>query len=284
MAQSVLLRYWVQTHFRRSRYTIPVRYTRVMSSWPLENFSENGIAVAKGVFSLDEIATLEREFDRIVAQISESGEDINARWSGPEMDKMGASDSVVIHTHNVQQYSAAWMRALMSDSFLDLAEVLLGPDIVLHHTKLFQKPGEKGAPFPMHQDWGYFPTLKNSMLAAVVHVSAATDEMGCLRAYPGTHKLGRLQGAMGGTDVLLRDYPIEGSTPLEAEPGDVVFFHYCTIHGSLPNRSDKVRKTVLVQLHSGEDDVEAGNTHPNERLCLRGWNSAMTRETANRGF
>ena len=35
-------------------------------------------------------------------------------------------------------------------------ERLFGDDVILHHSKLFQKPAEQGAPFPMHQDWAYF--------------------------------------------------------------------------------------------------------------------------------
>lgn len=251
-----------------------------MSSLRAE-FETHGFALAESVFSGSQLSDLEGDFDRIVAQITASGENVNATWSGPEMERLGAQNTVVVHTHNVQQYSAIWLNAMMSRPFLDAVEHLLGPNIVLHHSKLFQKPGEKGAPFPMHQDWGYFPTRKDTMLAAIIHVSAATDQMGCLRVYPGTHKLGRVEGAMGSTEVLFKHYPIENATPIEAEPGDVLFFHYCLIHGSMPNRSPAVRKTVLVQMHAGDDDVEPGCTHPNERLCLRGWNSAMTRETAN---
>ena len=166
--------------------------------------------------------------------------------------------------------------------FLDVAEAILGPNIILHHSKLFQKPAELGAPFPMHQDWQYFPSLKDSMMAAVIHVSAATDEMGCLRVYPKSHRLGRLEQSSGQAESeMLRRFPIEGATPLEAEPGDVVFFHYCTVHGSMPNRSDRPRKTVLVQLYAGDDEIEPGNAHPDERLALRGWNSRITRSKAN---
>ncbi|MBS1724294.1 MAG: phytanoyl-CoA dioxygenase family protein [Armatimonadetes bacterium] len=251
-----------------------------MSS-PRDFFSQNGYYMARRIFTGDQLAAMQKDFDRIVAQIVASGEDVNARWAGPEMEKMGAAGTVVLHTHNVQQYSAAWLRAFLDDAFLEAAGEHLGPDIVLHHSKLFQKPAEQGAPFPMHQDWGYFPTLKDTMLAAIVHVSHATDEMGCLRVYPGSHKEGRMEGAMGGTERLLRDFPIEGATPLEAEPGDVLFFHYCLVHGSMPNRSNQVRKTVLVQMHAGDDDVEPGCTHPNERLVLRGWNHYATRELAN---
>ncbi len=245
-------------------------------------FSEQGYYLAPGVFSSAEIADLERGFDRIVAQLAASGEDVNAIWSGPEMERIADPSMVVVHTHNVQQYSAVWMKALLHEGFLDVAAAILGEDVVLHHTKLFQKPAERGAPFPMHQDWAYFPTELDTMVAAIIHVSDATDAMGCLRVYPGTHKLGRLADSDGQAgDEFVRRFPLEGAVPLPAKAGDVLFFDYRTVHGPLPNRSDRVRKTVLVQLHSGQDDVEPGVTHPNERLALRGWNHRASRSRAN---
>lgn len=249
-----------------------------------EQFERDGFYLAKGVFSRDETRELEAEFDRIVAQLAASGEDLNARWSGPEVDRLSDSSTVVLHTHNVQQYSAVWLRALLHERFLAVVREILGNDIVLHHTKLFQKPAEKGAPFPMHQDWAYFPTAKDTMMAGIIHVSDATDEMGCLRVYPGSHQKGRMDESDGQhQSEFLRRFPIEGSTPLPASGGDVLFFDYRLVHGSLPNRSDRVRKTVLVQLHSGDDRVEPGVSHPNERLVLSGWNYAATRSSANSG-
>ncbi|HEY0866248.1 MAG TPA: phytanoyl-CoA dioxygenase family protein [Fimbriimonas sp.] len=245
-------------------------------------FSENGYYVAKGVFNPAEVAELERDFDRIVGQLVSSQEQISATWTGPEMERLGAAGTQVIHTHNVQTFSAAWTRALLNERFLDVVEAILGPDIVLHHTKLFQKPSEKGSPFPMHQDWTYFPSVKDTMIAGIIHVSEATDEMGCLRVYPGSHKLGRIEGTSGQIESdILAKYPLDGATPLEAEPGDVAFFHYFTLHGSRPNQSSKVRKTVLTQLHSGDDRIEDGNHHPNARLVLRGWNHEAKRSLAN---
>jgi phytanoyl-CoA hydroxylase len=246
-----------------------------------EFFTENGYYVARGVYSPDEVQALERDFDRIVAQLAASGESINARWSGPEMERIGGPGTQVLHTHNVQQYSAVWLCAFLQPRFLAVVEAILGPDIVLHHSKLFQKPPEKGSPFPMHQDWTYFPTIKDSMMAAVIHVSAATDEMGCFRVYPGSHRLGRAEGTSGQrASELLEKYPLEGATILEAEPGDVVYFHYFTLHGSRPNTSQQTRKTVLVQLYAGDDRVEEGNMHTDERLVLQGWNHHATRRVA----
>jgi ectoine hydroxylase-related dioxygenase (phytanoyl-CoA dioxygenase family) len=120
------------------------------------------------------------------------------------------------------------------------------------------------------------------MMAGIVHLSNATDEMGCLRVYPGSHRLGRVPQTSGQIDSeLLREYPLEKATLVECEPGDVVFFHYFTLHGSMPNRSPRTRKTVLVQMHAGNDEVEEGNRHSNARLVLHGWNHCASRSRAN---
>lgn len=245
-------------------------------------FNENGYYVARGVFGPARVQVLERAFDRIVRQLTRGGELNSAQWSGERQKRDGGGKSMITHTHNVQSYSADWLQAIQDRKLLDVAEAILGPDIMLHHTKLFQKPTENGMPFTMHQDWSYFPSVKDSMIAAVIHVSPATDRMGCLRVYPGSHKLGRVAHTGGQEECAFLDqYPLEGATPLEAEPGDVVFFHYFTLHGSKHNRSRRLRKTVLVQLHAGDDEIEAGNGHPNERLVLRGWNHRINRAVAN---
>ena len=72
------------------------------------------------------------------------------------MERLGAAGTTVIHTHNVQNFSARWLQAFQHPGFLDAASEILGPDIVLHHSKLFQKPRGKGAPFPMHQGLAVF--------------------------------------------------------------------------------------------------------------------------------
>jgi phytanoyl-CoA hydroxylase len=249
-----------------------------------EFFQQNGYYHARGVFSPDEVRQLETDFDRMVDQLTHSGEEVAVRWQGAAIDKIAPQNTVVVHTHNVQIYSAAWLRALLHPRFLEISQAILGPNVILHHSKLFQKPAEKGAPFPMHQDWSYFPTVKDTMMAGIIHVSNATDEMGCLRVYPGSHRLGRMaeSNGQGGTESdTLKNYPIEKATIVEADPGDVLFFHYCTLHGSMPNRSQKIRKTVLVQMHSGEDMVEDVNRHPNARLVLSGWNFHAKRSLGN---
>ena len=182
------------------------------------NFNNKVYGLAKDVFPTEFISELVLGFDRIVKQLEESGETINARWGSELTQNMEANDSVVIHTHNVQSFSAIMLAMVQNKQMLDLAESLIGPDIILHHTKLFLKPPRKGAAFPLHQDWSYFPTEKNSMIAAVVHLSDSTEEMWCIRVVPGSHQLGKLEKSDGHTHIpeIHDKYHLDDTEPIIA--------------------------------------------------------------------
>lgn len=247
-------------------------------------YAEHGFYRARGLLPDATLSVLTRDFDRIVEQLVASDEAINARWNHATTTAVdGDAGSVVIHTHQVQKYSAAWGRFLYDPCWLDTAAILLGPDIVLHHSKLFLKPAGRGAAFPPHQDHDYFPTLRHQMLAAVVYLSDADDRNGCLRVWPGSHKHGPIRGSLGDDERFTSRFPLADSLPVEVAAGDVVFFSYLTVHASLANRSDRPRKSVLLQLHGGHDACAPDVKHPDSALVLRGWNSAMTRSRANAG-
>ena len=253
-----------------------------MPSSSLRDFyQENGYAIARGAVPLQTLAGLTRDFDRMVQQMEGSGENLNARW---EMDTTTQLDShrtsVVLHTHQVQKYSAAWAEFCFNKQFLDLTQELMGSDVILHHSKLFLKPAGRGAAFPPHQDYGYFPTATHSMLAAVVFLTPSNEDNGCIRVWPGSQRLGPIADNMGGNREVAARFPIEESVPAICQPGDILFFSYLTVHGSLANRGTQPRKSVLFQLHSGTDYMHAEAHHINSALTLRGWNHHMTRERA----
>ena len=103
----------------------------------VSNFKENGFYAQSSLFTKETLQKYSLEFDRIVTQLQESGEDINARWGSELTKDIEQSESQVIHTHNVQSYSAEMMAMIQNEQFLDAVEDLIGPDIILHHTKLF---------------------------------------------------------------------------------------------------------------------------------------------------
>ena len=251
-----------------------------------EAFQEQGYHLARGVFDPDEVASLTAAFDRVVEQLQTGEESANGRWTSAALDEVereaSAPETTITHSHMIHRYSAEWARAMFHPGFVGVAREILGEDIVLHHNKLFYKPPRRGSAFPVHQDWTYFPTRDDTMIAAIVHLTDATDEMGCVRVFPGSHKLGRIPDSNGTVpNALIEEgYPLEDSVPIEAKAGDVLFFHYFTLHASKPNTSDKERKTVLFQMHAGAD-LPVPNDHPYDRTVISGINPNMTRSLGN---
>lgn len=252
-------------------------------------YNENGFHLERGLFDTSTSAELEREFDKVVAQLVDGGEDLDAQWESA-IEHGGSVHDEVLHTHNVQNYSARWLEVFRDQRLLDVAEQLIGPDIVLHHSKLFLKPARHGGSFPMHQDWRYFPTRDDSMIAAVIHLTPATIDMGCFRVVPGSHRLGKKPSTSGravwddpGDYKRFQDeHAGDRARAIEAAAGDVLFFSYTSVHGSGPNRSDRPRKTVLAQLFSGTDVLDPRSEHAVSGLVLRGRNHLMNRAQANR--
>ena len=249
-------------------------------------YQEHGYYIGQGLVDPTTLGVLEHDFDRIAEQIQAGGANANARWDHETTTAIDNDRStVVIHTHQVQKFSAAWAQWLFDHRYLDVVESLIGPDIIMHHTKLFLKPAGRGAAFPPHQDYGYFRTITHSMMAAVVYLSESNESNGCVRVWPGSHKLGPIDPleSRGGSTSFAKRFPIEDSIPVEVKAGDVMFFNYLTVHGSLANRGATPRKSVLVQLHSGKDSMIEGEGHPSSNLVLRGWNHHMTRAKAGCG-
>ena len=247
-------------------------------------FRNDGYYLSKNLFNKSEISVLEKEFDKIVWQLEKSEENINARWGGSLVKNLDLKSSKVIHTHNVQTFSSIMLEMIQNKKLLKIAESFLGPDIILHHTKLFLKPPKLGSAFPLHQDGSYFPTEKNTMIAAIVHISDSTNDMGCLRLIPGSNKLGKIKKSDGHSFIkkIHEKHSLEAAIPIEAKSGDVLFFHCCTLHGSMPNKSLKPRKTILIQLYSGKDKIISDGSHTNVQLVLQGWNYNSTRKTAEK--
>lgn len=214
-------------------------------------YDSDGYYLAKGLLSPEEAAMYRAEVHALSARQGET----DATWESQK-----GSGTKIEHSHDVHFSSAAFTRLMLDPRFIAVCTAIIGPNVQLHHNKIFIKPPEKGSPFPMHQDYPYFPHRDHSMIAAIFHFDDAPVEKGCLCVYPGGHKLGPLD-AVGSDHHLPEDrFPIAGATPIPAKAGDVVFFHYLLPHGSGQNVSDEPRTTLLVQLRDPAD-VPLNNRH-----------------------
>lgn len=246
-------------------------------------YHENGYLLVEELFTATEAEAFRQEAHALIGRLSQHT-DFNPTWGSA---KQIAEGTKLLHCHNVQFYSAVFTRLLVDERLTAAVAELIGtPNVQLHHNKLFIKPPEKGSPFPMHQDYPYFPHERHTMMAAVIHFDDAPLEKGCIRVVPGSHKQGVIEhNSQGGFHLPFDQYPLESSLPCPAKAGDVLFFNYLTIHGSGVNVSKEARTTLLVQMRDPEDkptmDMHASR---GQGMMLRGYDPTALPPEAQRSM
>lgn len=236
-------------------------------------YRDNGYLMVRGLLDREEAKALREECHDLARRLT-SGEAADSTWSSAR-GLVGAGESTALtHCPDVQFHAAAFGRLLVGERFTSAAAAVLGgPNVQLHHTKMFIKPPEKGSPFPLHQDHPFFPHTRHTVAAAIFHFDDAPVERGCVRVVPGSHLQGPLphDAAEGDYHLPFEQYPLELSIPCAAQAGDVLFFSYLTVHGSGINASDEARTTLLVQFRDPEDlPVTATHRSRGQGVMLRG--------------
>ena len=236
-------------------------------------FNENSYLRLEQVFSPDEVASLDRELSYIMETfiVPTKG------WTGPwRKDKQYLTEeeeekSLLSATHELQHYSPAWGHAIYNPRLVGAVADLIGPEVELHHVTLHAKGPEFGTPFPMHQDYPFYPHQDGRFIDAIVHVDAATEENGCLKFLRGSHQLGALEHLRNGSPHLPTDqYRIEDAVSCPANTGDVVLFSIHTIHGSSLNRTKQWRRVVRLGYRNPHNRQLSGQAHGRPGLMVAG--------------
>jgi phytanoyl-CoA hydroxylase len=246
----------------------------------LDSYRANGYALVRNVFDAETLGALQQETDALLERASQSGRATEATWRGAwrEGAGVGIADAPPVtrvdSIHNVQNHSAVFTRVLVDPRLTDLAAELIGPNVQLHHTKLHNKPPAVGSPFPMHQDYPYFPHTRHTPIAAIIHLDDSTIDNGCLCAVPGSHTRGPIEHLKDNSFYLSPDeWPLERADPVVANAGDVLLFSYFTVHGSYVNTSPRPRRILLIQMRAPDDHpTTEQHRSPGQGTMLRGTN------------
>jgi phytanoyl-CoA hydroxylase len=223
-------------------------------------YAEHGYLHVPSVFSSGEADELAGDLDRLIQEWAFEGV-----WTGPWrealLDPDLAASISLLALHDLQLYSAAWARAIIHPGLVEVMATLLGPDVEFHHTTMHVKPPERGAPFPMHQDYPFYPHEDDRYLDVLLHLDDTSNQNGEIRFLAGSHRGGPLEHIVQGPDgesvtphLPTDPYPLEKSVPVAARRGDIVCFSIHTVHGSYPNLTSQPRRLVRM-----------GYRHPDNR-------------------
>jgi phytanoyl-CoA hydroxylase len=236
--------------------------TRHLTAEERAFYDDNGFLHVKELLTPEEANFYRAE----VHALSQRQGETDATW-----ESQRGAGTTIEHSHDVHFRSAAFTRLMVDPRLIAICTDIIGPNVQLHHNKMFIKPPERGSPFPMHQDYPYFPHRDHSMIAIILHFDDAPVEKGCLRVYPGTHKLGPIAATGSDHHLPETEYSIERATPIPAKAGDAIITNYLTVHGSGINISNEARTTLLIQLRDPADPpVREGHQSRGQGMMLAG--------------
>jgi len=157
---------------------------------------------------------------------------------------------------------------------VDTMEQLLGDEVYLYHYKMMVKAPQKGGAWEWHQDYGYWynnKCLYPDMASCMIAVDRAHKGNGCLQVLKSSHKMGRIEHGVAGTQtgadperVSMAEKHLE-LVYCEMEPGTALFFHSNLLHRSDANLSDDPRWTLICCYNTKHNPCEDKPGHPSYR-------------------
>lgn len=216
-------------------------------------FREQGYLVARDLVPQAELDALRDQLDRWIEDSRAHDGNYGETPDGKARFDLEAGHSAeqpkLRRVANPADISEAYRRVLWNGKVADAVAELIGPDIKFHHCKLNIKLPGMATRVDWHQDHPYDPHTNDDMLTALVMLDDASEQNGCIRVVPGSHRThyslfrdGVFVGKV--SDELAEEFE-RHSVAAEGRAGDVCFMHTWMMHGSPPNLSEQPRRLLI---------------------------------------
>jgi ectoine hydroxylase-related dioxygenase (phytanoyl-CoA dioxygenase family) len=258
--------------------------TRLTSS-ESGQFHRDGFLIVPDVLKPPVLERLDAVIARIVAEERKLGEKASRlEWEPERAD----GQRIPRRIYNPVHQDRAFEDVALSPAVLDRVESIFGPDLQFHHSKLNMKSPRVGSVVEWHQDFAYFPHTNTDLLACLIYLDGASEENGCLQVIPGAHRGRAFDHSLNGTfagKITEPGWREELAAPVKCEgpAGTMILMHCMTPHASLPNRSGRPRRTLILEYRAADayPIYYHEQTHRSEQLTrqVRGRPSPTARFT-----
>lgn len=228
-------------------------------------YQNNGYAVARSLFTADEVAFYLRHYMALREAGTYPGD-----FDGVDIKN---SDPLkrfprMIHMHRWDDASLQWL--LDTRLKAALTALLNGTPYAVQSMLYFKPAGARGQ--ALHQDNWYLRAKGGTCMAAWLALDDCDEENGCMQIVPGSHAWPILcpekaDTAQSFTDVAVPLPPDSMPQPVLMRAGDVLFFNGSIVHGSFPNTSqDRFRRSLIGHYLEGSVSAWGGG----EALSMEG--------------
>lgn len=225
-----------------------------LSEAQVEQYRREGYLVVEKIFSTEDLAPVEAAIRELTAQALSGGDFSKVLELEPEPVD---GERVPRRIYSPYDQHAAFQALAEDARLLDRIESLIGPDLNLQHSKLNMKPARVGSVVEWHQDLAYFPHTNDDLVTTLLYLDDATEENGCLQVLPRHHTHFFEHSTPDGEFAGMITEDLSGDrfgkpVPLPAPAGSAIFMHCVLPHSSLPNRSDRPRRTLIYEYRAAD--------------------------------
>ncbi|MDE2734184.1 MAG: phytanoyl-CoA dioxygenase family protein, partial [Gemmatimonadota bacterium] len=150
----------------------------MLSKEQIEQYREQGYLKVPQLFTPEEAEELASEMVRVIEQWGQESIGWVGPWRDRYLEEEDRLNTRAVFMHNPHFYSAAWGRVLFHEGMISCVRQLIDGPIQWHHTVLHAKPPEKGTPFPMHQDYPFYPHDGPDFVDCLLHLDDTPLESG----------------------------------------------------------------------------------------------------------
>jgi ectoine hydroxylase-related dioxygenase (phytanoyl-CoA dioxygenase family) len=242
-----------------------------LSQNEIDLFNDQGFLPREGLLSALEVKALHMRLEDIGNEVVEfPGEYVQIE----PMVKNGeiAEDAVrfnnVRKIWNLTKYDELFKEFARHPAILDVVHSLIGPNLKIYVDQTLCKPPKIGSPKPPHQDSAYWTNIDPpNLVICWMALDDATEENGCMRFIPGSHKLGvvehkHLEDFRVEDEKI--DYGNEVCVPLKA--GGCSFHHSLAMHRTDANSSPDRRIGLTVAYMDAESKYVGPDPQPEYEL------------------
>lgn len=239
--------------------------THQLSAEERRRYADDGFLIRESVLTAAELADLRDAAERTAAAAAgldgsgrtyhlDGNRFVDAEGATVQFEHERGSATVrVVEPAHV--FDRRWEALIDDPRLVDPMRGLTGSErVALWTDKLNLKRPREGSGFRWHQDspyWIHDSAHVDRLPNVMVALDAADEGNGCLRIVPGSHHRGCLPGTadgsqLGGFFTDPASFDEARQVLLEVPAGSLVFFSPHAVHGSLPNRSAKPRRALVV--------------------------------------
>jgi phytanoyl-CoA hydroxylase len=217
-------------------------------------YDKQGYIVVKNVLNAEELKAIRKLVDDFVAAArgKTAHDAIHDLEPGHTPDNPKVRRIKTPHLHH-----QAFRDLARHPKLVAILQMLLGPAVRLHGSKINIKAPQYGSAVEWHQDWAFYPHTNDDLLAVGIMLDDCAMENGPLLLMPGTHRgevydhhaEGVFCGAMDPDSTGL---DFAAAEPAIAPAGSMSFHHVRLVHGSAQNTSNLPRQLLLYEFAAAD--------------------------------